>query len=138
MPTEHKHLCPKCFGHKMCRMDCTIDPDLGLTAQGWPRGAHMNCAECGPDDPRPDDMAELAQAVARELSRVAPWSASGAQGALEAVRVLSLRKLQGEWTAVWTAYSMFDERFDNLGPRAIASVIQAEETKRAQEWAGDK
>ena len=28
-------------------------------------------------------------------------------------------------------------QFDNLGPRAIADVIQADEAKRAAEWAGD-
>jgi hypothetical protein len=82
-----------------------------------------------PDVPRPANMAELAQAVAREL------------------------RAKGIWVDVWPPsvicyprdssvadgiHHLTDEKFDNLSVTEIAALIQTKESKRAKEWAGDE
>lgn len=43
---KHVHTCPKCFERAECDDDCTIEHDLGLTSDGLPRGAHVECPAC--------------------------------------------------------------------------------------------
>jgi hypothetical protein len=37
----------------------------------------------------------------------------------------------------WGVHSLYTSDFDNLGPIGCADVIQSEEARKAQEWAGD-
>ncbi len=84
------------------------------------------------DDPRPENVAELAAEVARELRKRGIWARVGDTVNACAVRVpRPADRMDRRW------YSMFSPDFDNLGPIAIANAIVAMEAKRAQEWAGD-
>lgn len=97
------------------------------------------------DEPRPDDMAELARMVARELrtpkyaKMAAVFRTSGPNSHI-AVWVLSVLYSQAtlSLSPTWCPYIMFETRFDNLNAREIAEVIQAEEAKKAAKWAGDE
>lgn len=80
-----------------------------------------------PSDIRPTDMAELAQAVARELRD------KGLRARAETYHVFPHYVDIGSHV-----YYMGRTDFDNLTPSEIASLIQSEEAKRAAEWAGDK
>jgi hypothetical protein len=82
-----------------------------------------------PSDPRPDDMAELARKVAIELRKRAIW-AEVESGEIYVPRVYG-RQVKFGYVGLYRA------DFDNLGPIGCADVIQAEEARRAQEWAGD-
>lgn len=84
-------------------------------------------ATAPPEDiPRPDDMAELARLVAAELRDRGFWPRLAAG-------FVWMPFHAGMWP-----YSMFQPIFDNLSPREIASVIQAEERTRARGRAGDE
>lgn len=80
-----------------------------------------------PPDERPADMAELARLVAKALR-----SPRGIRADSFAAVV------QIEHPSAVHNYSMYHSDFDNLGPIGCADVIQAEEARKAQEWAGDE
>ncbi len=87
-----------------------------------------------PKDPRPDDPAELARQVAIELRKHREaWHQGGAE-----VWVIRLRGSPQAPSVRQFCHSLFGAKFDNLGPVGCAAVIQVEEVKRTQEWAGDK
>jgi hypothetical protein len=89
-------------------------------------------------DPRPDDMAELARLVAIEL-RKRGMPVDDEIGAVVVLRFTDLRKKDGAFSSTRRfSHSLYASEFNNLGPIACADVIQAEEARRAQEWAGDK
>lgn len=50
----HVHTCTNCFENEWCRMDCTIEPDLGTTNDGIPKGSHVRCSACGPEPEEPE------------------------------------------------------------------------------------
>lgn len=50
----HVHTCTKCFENEPCSGDCTIEPDLGTTNTGIPKGSHIRCAACGPEPEEPE------------------------------------------------------------------------------------
>lgn len=75
----------------------------------------------------PADMAELAKLVAKELR-----SPRGIRADHYAATV------QIEHPNAVHNYSMYHSDFDNLTPSECANLIQAEEAKRAAEWAGDE
>lgn len=77
-----------------------------------------------PHDERPDDMAELARLVAKELRKRGIWAWAN-NGFVNVGR------------GHFAPYAMVWSDFDNLTPRECADVIQAEEAKKATEWAGD-
>jgi len=78
-------------------------------------------------------MAELARQTAAELRKRGIW-AQLALGHTGVVEVPFVR----DWRLMWRAVPLSQSQFDNLGPIACADVIQAEEARRAQEWAGDE
>lgn len=87
-------------------------------------------------DPRPDDMAELARMVAKELRtkglRARLWCDTN-------IALPGFHEPSGHDTSTyWLMWSIYNDRFNNLNPRAIADAIQAEEAKKAAEWAGDE
>jgi len=86
-------------------------------------------------DPRPTDLAELAQLTAVELRKipVLAWYQGGTE-----VWAMQLQSQPPYPSIRRFSYSMLSSDFDNLGPIACASAIQALEVRRAQEWAGDK
>lgn len=84
-------------------------------------------------DPRPDDTAQLAREVARELRR-----RMSAIAANDSVCVARLEPDRICPRASVVMYSLCSSDFDNLGPVAIADAIVAAESKLAQELAGDK
>lgn len=119
MPTENTNdlLCPKC---------------------GVRWGEHLIPPVQRPICPgptRPDDVAELARLVAKELRRRgihatvahADWGNT----------VVAPRPLSRGNGLRWQWHPMSRSEFDNLTPSEIADVIQAEEAKKAAEWAGD-
>lgn len=84
-------------------------------------------------DPRPSDPVELARQVAVELRKYREaWVADGV-----AVWVLRLHGDRSNPSVRQFAHLLHRADFGNLGPVAIADVIQRLEAKRAQEWAGD-
>lgn len=89
-------------------------------------------------DPRPDDMAELARLTAIELRKRGIWaSAANVTHIPDPVVIVPFRNArEPRWYV--KSYCFYGNDFDNLGPIACADVIQAEEARRAQEWAGDK
>jgi hypothetical protein len=85
-------------------------------------------------DPRPADLAELARLTAIELRKYREaWHTGGAE-----VWTLRLRGSPLAPAVRQFAHLLNRSDFDNLGPVACASAIQALEVARAQEWAGDK
>lgn len=89
-------------------------------------------------DPRPDDIAELARLTAIELRRRG-IIADDESGAVVVMRFVDHKKRFGMFSPTRrAAHSMFSPDFDNLGPIGCADVLQAEEARRAREWAGDK
>ena len=42
----HVHSCPICYRDVMCDDSCNVEPDLGTTIGGLPRGAHLTCDDC--------------------------------------------------------------------------------------------
>jgi hypothetical protein len=50
----HVHTCTNCFENEQCTADCTIEPDLGTTTAGIPKGSHIRCAACGPEPEEPE------------------------------------------------------------------------------------
>ncbi len=78
-----------------------------------------------PPDERPSDLAELAQLTAAELRKRGIWAKYDAG-------VICIPHASTIWS-----YSLYWSQFDNLGPIGCADVIQAEEARKAQEWAGD-
>lgn len=81
------------------------------------------------------DPEERAKAVAKIL-RGRGIVAEAAYG--KPVVNVARRTLVGE--LIWypqILHGYDSDRFEDLGPRAIADAIQAEEARRAQEWAGD-
>lgn len=89
-----------------------------------------------PPDPRPDDMAELARQVATELRKRGIWARVDNDTGLVVVPRRDTRKERDLYGIDWFLLLTRSE-FVNLGPRAIANVIQTEEARKAQEWAGD-
>jgi hypothetical protein len=86
------------------------------------------------DDPRPEDMAELARETAKELRK--RGGQADALGSGVYVPRPNGRPSEAAGLA-WFPHIVFSSNFDNLGPIGCAGVIQAEEASRAQEWAGD-
>lgn len=85
-------------------------------------------------DPRPADMAEFARLTAKELRGrgiLATVDDTYRDHRIVGVPFSDMGQLRWFW------YVLLSADFDNLGPVACADVIQAEERKRAQEWAGD-
>jgi hypothetical protein len=93
-----------------------------------------------PPDDRPDDMAELARLTAIELRKRGIWAYTDPKDESNGPYVWSLRfkGIPGRSKAQWCWSSMLWPQFDNLGPIGCADVIQAEEARKAQEWAGDE
>ena len=87
-----------------------------------------------PPDERPADMAELARLTAIELRKRGIWT-FGDYSPFVWVGRLKLRDKRIE--SADHCYSLLASDFDNLGPSGCADVIQAEEARKAQEWAGD-
>jgi hypothetical protein len=87
-------------------------------------------------DPRPDDMAELARLTAIELRKRGIWACSASD--THVLCAISVPTIHGGKAGFVRIHSLLFGQFDNLGPIGCADVIQAEEAKRAQEWAGDK
>jgi len=87
-----------------------------------------------PPDDRPDDMAELARLTAIELRKRGIW-AEVVDGNIETLRFGTKNPKGASMT--WGVHSLYASDFDNLGPIGCADVIQAEEARKAQEWAGD-
>lgn len=74
-----------------------------------------------------EDPVERAKAVAKELRKRGMWARTAAHWDGSSAHIMG---------AVG-GYIYNTEPHANLGPLAIADAIQAEEAKRAQEWAGD-
>ncbi len=89
-----------------------------------------------PGPPRPDDMAELARLVAKELRRRGIWAEATIDHSGMYAPMVQLPVFDG-CRAVVADYHTARDRFNSLTPREIAEVIQAEEAKKAAEWAGD-
>lgn len=101
-----------------------------------------------PDEPaeslRPSDMAELTKLVARELRKRGVYGIVLFKDDPHIVYVS--RPMRSKFTQhearfpdlFWAAHSLYASQFDNLTPSEIADAIQAEEARRAQEWAGDE
>lgn len=85
-------------------------------------------------DPRPDDMVELARQVAKELRKRGIWAEQDGEIVVVPRRIPPA--FPRKCTVIW--HNMYAAQFNNLGPRAIADMIQAEEARKAQEWAGDE
>lgn len=79
---------------------------------------------------RPTDMAELARLVAKELRKRGIW-ADAIDG------VVTARRHEYADSKLFGLYGVYESDFDNLTPSECADVIQAEEARKAQEWAGD-
>lgn len=107
--------------------------DSGFSASADKIAALLAATAPLPQDPRPSDPAELAQAVAKELRKL------GFRQKMEqyAPCTIMLPAWDARGRLSITFVHTTDSKFDNLGPRAIADVIQQEEAKRAAEWAGD-
>jgi len=90
-----------------------------------------------PPDERPADMAELARLTAVELRKRGIWAFTFS--GLSVVNVPRVKPLRTGHAVEHDPYakSMYSSDFDNLGPIGCADVIQAEEARKAQEWAGD-
>jgi hypothetical protein len=89
-----------------------------------------------PDVPRPANMAELAKLVAKEL-RLRPINAIAEFSTVYVLRVRKRDPNAFMSPTYWHPWAMFSPLFDNLSVTKIATLIQAEESKCAQEWAGD-
>jgi hypothetical protein len=72
-----------------------------------------------------EDLEARAKAVAKELRKRGNWARTYWDGSKTHV----IGAVGGHYYSV--------EPHANLGPRAIADLIQAEEAQRAQKWAGD-
>jgi hypothetical protein len=120
--TDRPTICPKCMRQwREHAIDIDSRDNLKTLCPGQP-----------PDDPRPDDPAELARQVAIELRKRGIWAHKDDE--LPYVKTpFPMLVMFREYP-----YSIHASEFDNLGPIAIADAIQALEAKRAQEWAGDK
>lgn len=88
------------------------------------------------DDPRPNDMAELARLTAIEL-RSRAVVALEEFGAVYVVRAKKRDPNVFMTPVFWHPWLMVYPCFDNLGPIGCADAIQTAETKHTQEWAGD-
>lgn len=91
-----------------------------------------------PLDERPADMAELARLVAKELRRRGIWATHCDETAPFGASVGMPRFFGDEKQPRRFWYSLHGVDFDNLTPSKCADVIQAEEARKAQEWAGDE
>lgn len=89
-------------------------------------------------DTRPDNLAELARLTAIELrKRGIRALTQGFENEPDTWIVIERdTRLMKPWP-LWMNYVLTRSQFGNLGPIACANVIQAEEAKRATEWAGD-
>lgn len=90
-------------------------------------------------DPRPDDTAELAKMTAIELRKRGIW-AEARPAACRVIWFIFIGRLGHKGAGVtreFGCHSPTHSMFADLGPIAIADVIQAEESRMAQEWAGD-
>jgi hypothetical protein len=89
-------------------------------------------------DPRPDDPAELARQVAKEL-RKRTWAEArpALGGHVWFVWVARLCHNGRAIKAELGDYSPTDPTFAGMGPVAITNEIVRQEALRAQEWAGD-
>lgn len=88
-------------------------------------------------DPRPDDMAELARLTAIELRRRGIFAEVVPPSAVVRLPV-PLHSIGEPLTSHRGRMVLLHHSdFDNLGPIGCADSIQAEESRRAQEWAGD-
>lgn len=83
--------------------------------------------EMGQDAPI-EDLVERAESVAKELRKRGLWAACEADGFGGGVVGVNRRRL----------YSVVENERETLGPRAVADLIQAEEARRAQEWAANE
>ncbi len=90
----------------------------------------------GPNDPRPDDMAELARLTAIELRKRGIWArvSEGQKG----VMILGNPADTIPWRVGYYYDMACKAEWTPLGPVAIAEAILSLEVVRAQEWAGDK
>ena len=88
-------------------------------------------------DPRPADMAELTRLVAVELRKRGIWADTHSKGYHVRIPQRMFAPKDKERDAIDGFICILLPQFDNLGPRAIADVIQAEEARKAREWAGD-
>lgn len=89
------------------------------------------------DDERPVDLAELARQVAIELRKRGIRAMACAGIACVDIGGFTHPITTTHPTFSYETYCIQWSRFDNLGPVGCANEIQALETKRAQDWAGD-
>lgn len=80
------------------------------------------------------DAEKIAREVANELRKRGIWANALLLGIfLPCVG----RTIGGSDVLAKHVYSIYDAAFDNLTALEIAGEIQAQEARRAQEWAGD-
>lgn len=92
-----------------------------------------------PDEPRPDDMAALTRLVAMELRKRGIWATTPHdQSVTICVPCWRFKESAGGNALRWQRHALHTAQFDNLTPRECADVIQAEEARKAQDWAGDR
>lgn len=68
----HYHECPECHTLPACGEDCAIEPDLGLTPGGNPKGSFVVCQACERAQLTPSEIA-----LAKMLAAVEEWRANG-------------------------------------------------------------
>lgn len=89
-------------------------------------------------DPRPTDMGELARLTAIELrKRGIRALTQGFENEPLTWIIIERDTRHMKPLPSWMNYHITTSQFANLGPIGCADVIQAEESRRAQEWAGD-
>lgn len=100
-------------------------------------GVLLAAAEPPPIEERPADMADLAQAVARELRKRGIWACTmnDENPPLCAVGIPTIHNGKAGFLRL---HSLLFGHFDNLTPTEIADLIQREEAAKAAEWAGDE
>ena len=85
-----------------------------------------------PPDERPADMTELARLTAIELRK-----RFSAVAVAEHVLVGRVRGQNPNFRAELGFHTMTNPDFAGMGPAVIADEIQAIESRKTQEWAGD-
>lgn len=103
--------------------------------------AQMEALAAEREDAPIDDISERALAVAKELRKRGLWAYEELRLAdrqpTREPRAQTFVEIRGVFHAPASSYDVSTDDHATKGPRAIADAIQAEEARRAQEWAGD-